>query len=84
MTEVADLQAQLKASKLEKEQLEEETKKLRKELENFNNSFFEEIEDLKYNYNEELKKKIILEERLKKLSEEFGTQVNSPANTSVD
>ena len=56
MTEVADLQAQLKASKLEKEQLEEETKKLRKELENFNNSFFEEIEDLKYNYNEELKK----------------------------
>ncbi|XP_040518226.1 LOW QUALITY PROTEIN: centrosomal protein of 290 kDa isoform X1 [Gallus gallus] len=84
MTEVADLQAQLKASKLEKEQLEEETKKLRKELENFNNSFFEEIEDLKYNYNEELKKNIILEERLKKLSEECGTQVNSPANTSVD
>ncbi|XP_048790573.1 centrosomal protein of 290 kDa isoform X2 [Lagopus muta] len=84
MTEVADLQAQLKASELEKEQLKEETKKLRKELENFNPSFFEEIEDLKYNYNEELKKNIILEERLKKLSEEFGMQVDSPANTSVD
>ncbi|XP_042672239.1 centrosomal protein of 290 kDa isoform X1 [Centrocercus urophasianus] len=84
MTEVADLQAQLKASELEKEQLQEETKKLRKELENFNPSFFEEIEDLKYNYNEELKKNIILEERLKKLSEEFGMQVDSPANTSVD
>ncbi|XP_042745370.1 centrosomal protein of 290 kDa [Lagopus leucura] len=84
MTEVADLQAQLKASELEKEQLKEETKKLRKELENFNPSFFEEIEDLKYNYNEELKKNIILEERLKKLSEEFGMQVISPANTSVD
>uniref|UniRef100_A0A803YAR7 Centrosomal protein 290 n=1 Tax=Meleagris gallopavo TaxID=9103 RepID=A0A803YAR7_MELGA len=55
-----------------------------KELENFNPSFFEEIEDLKYNYNEELKKNILLEERLKKLSEEFGMQVDSPANTSVD
>ncbi|XP_031445488.1 centrosomal protein of 290 kDa isoform X1 [Phasianus colchicus] len=84
MTEVADLQAQLKASELEKEQLKEETKRLRKELENFNPSFFEEIEDLKYNYNEELKKNILLEERLKKLSEEFGMQVDSPANTSVD
>ncbi|XP_072208078.1 centrosomal protein of 290 kDa isoform X3 [Excalfactoria chinensis] len=84
MTEVADLQAQLKASELEKEQLKEETKKMRKELENFNPSFFEEIEDLKYNYNEELKKNILLEERLKKLSEEFGMQVDSPANSSVD
>ncbi|NXC37868.1 CE290 protein, partial [Penelope pileata] len=84
MTEVADLQAELKASEFEKEQLKEETKKLRKELENFNPSFFEEIEDLKYNYNEEVKKNIILEEKLKKLSEEFGMQVDSPANTSVD
>uniref|UniRef100_A0A8B9E6B8 Centrosomal protein 290 n=1 Tax=Anser cygnoides TaxID=8845 RepID=A0A8B9E6B8_ANSCY len=62
----------------------EETKKLRKELENFNPSFFEEIEDLKYNYNEEVKKNIILEERLKQLSEEFGIQVDSPANVSID
>ncbi|XP_065599275.1 centrosomal protein of 290 kDa [Cyrtonyx montezumae] len=83
MTEIADLQAQLKASELEKEQLKEETKKLREELENFNPSFFEEIEDLKYNYNEELKKNIILEERLKKLSEGFGIPVDSPADTSV-
>ncbi|XP_040413951.1 centrosomal protein of 290 kDa isoform X2 [Cygnus olor] len=84
MTDVADLQAQLKASELEKQQLKEETKKLRKELENFNPSFFEEIEDLKYNYNEEVKKNIILEERLKQLSEEFGIQVDSPANVSID
>uniref|UniRef100_A0A8B9QPS7 Centrosomal protein 290 n=1 Tax=Anas platyrhynchos TaxID=8839 RepID=A0A8B9QPS7_ANAPL len=55
----------------------EETKKLRRELENFNPSFFEEIEDLKYNYNEEVKKNIILEERLKQLSEEFGIHVDS-------
>ncbi|CAM9993660.1 unnamed protein product [Bubo scandiacus] len=84
MTEVADLQTQLKASELEKQQLKEETKKLRRELENFNPSFFEEIEDLKYNYNEELKKNIILEERLKQISQEFGIQVHSPGNISVD
>ncbi|XP_075564613.1 centrosomal protein of 290 kDa isoform X9 [Pelecanus crispus] len=84
MTEVADLQIQLKDSELEKQQLQEETKKLRRELENFHPSFFEEIEDLKYNYNEEVKKNIILEERLKQLSEEFGIQVDSSGNVSVD
>ncbi|OPJ85787.1 centrosomal protein of isoform A [Patagioenas fasciata monilis] len=84
MREVADLQTQLKASELEKQQLKEETKKLRRELENFNPSFFEEIEDLKYNYNEEVKKNIILEERLKQLSEEFGIQGDSPGNVSID
>ncbi|XP_075006769.1 centrosomal protein of 290 kDa isoform X4 [Calonectris borealis] len=84
MTKVADLQTQLKASELEKQQLKEETKKLRRELENFDPSFFEEIEDLKYNYNEEVKKNIILEERLKQLSGEFGIQVDSPDNVSVD
>ncbi|NXA10936.1 CE290 protein, partial [Sapayoa aenigma] len=84
MTEVADLQIQLKALELEKQQLKEETKKLRRELENYDPSFFEELEDLKYNYNEEVKKNIILEERLKQLSEEFGIQVHSPGNISGD
>ncbi|XP_054686024.1 centrosomal protein of 290 kDa isoform X1 [Grus americana] len=84
MTEVADLQTQLEASELENQQLKEETKKLRRELENFGPSFFEEIEDLKYNYNEEVKKNIILEEKIKQLSEEFGIQVDSPGNVSVD
>uniref|UniRef100_A0A8C5X331 Centrosomal protein 290 n=1 Tax=Malurus cyaneus samueli TaxID=2593467 RepID=A0A8C5X331_9PASS len=72
MTEMADLQSQLEASELEKQQLKEETKELRRELETYNPSFFEELEDLKYNYNEEVKKNIILEERLKQLYEEFG------------
>ncbi|KAM9247903.1 centrosomal protein of 290 kDa [Leptosomus discolor] len=84
VTDVTDLQIQLKASELEKEQLKEEIQKLRRELENFDPSFFEEIEDLKYNYNEEVKKNIILEERLKKISEEFGIQVDSPGSVSVD
>ncbi|NXM58913.1 CE290 protein, partial [Illadopsis cleaveri] len=74
MTEMADLQSQLEASELEKQQLKEETKELRRELETYNPSFFEELEDLKYNYKEEVKKNIILEERLKQLYEEFSIQ----------
>ncbi|NWX37869.1 CE290 protein, partial [Notiomystis cincta] len=82
-TEMADLQSQLEASELEKQQLKEETKELRRELETYSPSFFEELEDLKYNYNEEVKKSIILEERLKQLYDEFGIQ-DSPGNISVD
>ncbi|XP_039917412.1 centrosomal protein of 290 kDa isoform X3 [Hirundo rustica] len=81
MTEMADLQSQLEVSELEKQQLKEETKELRRELETYSPSFFEELEDLKYNYKEEVKKNIILEERLKQLYEEFGIQ---DSNTSVD
>ncbi|XP_068792778.1 centrosomal protein of 290 kDa isoform X1 [Struthio camelus] len=84
MTEIADLQTQLRASDLEKQQLKEEIKKLSRELDNFDPSFFEEIEDLKYNYSEEVKKNIILEERLKQLSEEFGIQVDIPVNVAGD
>ncbi|NXF97424.1 CE290 protein, partial [Eubucco bourcierii] len=84
MTEVAELQTRLKASELENQQLKEETKKLRQELDNLDPSLFEEIEDLKYNYNEEIKKNILLEERLKKLSEELSTQVDSPCSASAD
>ncbi|XP_068855985.1 centrosomal protein of 290 kDa [Aphelocoma coerulescens] len=83
MSEMADLQSQLEASELEKQQLKEETKELKRELETYNPSFFEELEDLKYNYNEEVKKNIILEERLKQLYEESGIQ-DSPGNISVD
>uniref|UniRef100_G1KLB8 Centrosomal protein 290 n=1 Tax=Anolis carolinensis TaxID=28377 RepID=G1KLB8_ANOCA len=59
-------------------------RKLKNELDNFDPSFFEEIEDLKYNYNEEVKKNIILEERLKTLSEQFGVKVDIPARVSID
>ncbi|KAM7178898.1 centrosomal protein of 290 kDa isoform 3-T4 [Macrochelys suwanniensis] len=84
MVDVVDLQTQLQASDLEKQQLTEEIKQLKRELDNFDPSFFEEIEDLKYNYNEEVKKNIILEEKLKKLSEQIGLQVDIPANVSID
>uniref|UniRef100_G1L6I2 Centrosomal protein 290 n=1 Tax=Ailuropoda melanoleuca TaxID=9646 RepID=G1L6I2_AILME len=79
---VKDLETQLKTSDLEKQHLKEEIKKLKKELENFDPSFFEEIEDLKYNYKEEVKKNILLEEKLKKLSEQCGVELTSPVAAS--
>ncbi|XP_030069982.1 centrosomal protein of 290 kDa [Microcaecilia unicolor] len=84
MEEVVDLEIQMKTSNLEKEGLKEEIKKLKRELDHFDPSFFEEIEDLKYNYNEEVKKNIILEERLKNLSEQFGVQVDIPVSISAN
>ena len=40
---------------------------LKKELTNFGPDFFEEIEDLKYNYKQALEKNILYEERLQQL-----------------
>ncbi|XP_054864905.1 centrosomal protein of 290 kDa isoform X3 [Amphiprion ocellaris] len=65
----------LQAAETEKTKLQTEVKKLKKELENFDPAFFEEIEDLKYNYNLEVKKNILLEEQLKK----FKLDVLKPA-----
>uniref|UniRef100_A0AAQ5X7V3 Centrosomal protein of 290kDa coiled-coil region domain-containing protein n=1 Tax=Amphiprion ocellaris TaxID=80972 RepID=A0AAQ5X7V3_AMPOC len=64
----------LQAAETEKTKLQTEVKKLKKELENFDPAFFEEIEDLKYNYNLEVKKNILLEEQLKKVCDQFGVQ----------
>lgn len=79
---INDLETHLRKSELEKQHLKEEIKKLKKELENFDPSFFEEIEDLKYNYKEEVKKNILLEEKLNKLSEQFGFELPSPLAAS--
>lgn len=54
-----------------------------KELANFDPTFFEELEDLKFNYNVEVKKNIILEEQLRKLSERFGVEVDIPLDGSL-
>ncbi|XP_027399008.1 centrosomal protein of 290 kDa isoform X3 [Bos indicus x Bos taurus] len=82
MEKIKDLETQLRTSDMEKQHLKEEIQKLKKELENFDPSFFEEIEDLKYNYKEEMKKNILLEEKLKKLSEQFGVELTSPVAAS--
>lgn len=69
----------LRASETEKTKLQTEVNKLKKELENFDPTFFEEIEDLKYNYNLEVKKNILLEEELKKVCDRFGVKAEMPS-----
>ncbi|XP_053538078.1 centrosomal protein of 290 kDa isoform X3 [Ictalurus punctatus] len=78
-----ELQAQIKSSSAEKSQLQDEVSRMTKELANFDPTFFEELEDLKFNYNVEVKKNIILEEQLKKLSERFGVEVDIPTEGSL-
>ncbi|GLD61613.1 centrosomal protein of 290 kDa [Lates japonicus] len=73
------LRTLLQAAETEKTKLQTEVKKLKKELENFDPTFFEEIEDLKYNYNLEVKKNILLEEQLKKVCSQFGVKVEIPS-----
>uniref|UniRef100_A0A672Z2V0 Centrosomal protein 290 n=1 Tax=Sphaeramia orbicularis TaxID=375764 RepID=A0A672Z2V0_9TELE len=64
---------------MEKAQLQSQIQKLRKELESFDPTFFEEIEDLKYNYNLEVKKNILLEEQLRKVCDQFGVEAELPS-----
>ncbi|XP_077066811.1 centrosomal protein of 290 kDa isoform X8 [Siphateles boraxobius] len=76
-----ELQEQIKAANTEKKKLQDEVRKLTQELKSFDPTFFEELEDLKFNYNEEVKKNIILEEQLKKLSHKFGVAI--PVDVSI-
>ena len=49
---------------------------LKKELENFGPDFFEEIEDLKYNYQKAVERNVKYEEQLSQLSQQFGVDVD--------
>ncbi|XP_078805354.1 centrosomal protein of 290 kDa isoform X6 [Oryzias latipes] len=73
------LQNLLREAEAEKTRLRSEVQKLKKELQNFDPAFFEELEDLKFNYNVELKKNFLLEEQLKKVCERFGVKVDVPS-----
>ncbi|XP_055078613.1 centrosomal protein of 290 kDa [Periophthalmus magnuspinnatus] len=73
--ELLKLESRLERSESERAQLQTEVQKLRNELATFDPAFFEEIEDLKYNYNVELKKNILLEEQLKKVCQQFGADL---------
>uniref|UniRef100_A0A8D2ZEC6 Centrosomal protein 290 n=1 Tax=Scophthalmus maximus TaxID=52904 RepID=A0A8D2ZEC6_SCOMX len=76
---LAKLRTRLQAAETEKVKLHAEVHKLQRELENFDPTFFEEIEDLKYNYNLEVKKNILLEEQLRKVCDRFGVTVELPS-----
>lgn len=56
--------------------LQKEVEHLKNQLNNFNEDFFEEIEDLKYNYSQSVKKNLLYENQLKIYSEQFGFEVN--------
>lgn len=51
---------------------------LRKELEAFDPAFFEEIEDLKYNYQKSVERNVLYERQLRQFSRQFGVDVNIP------
>lgn len=51
---------------------------LRKELEAFDPAFFEEIEDLKYNYQKAVERNVLYERQLRQMSRQFGVDVNIP------
>ncbi|XP_048867180.1 centrosomal protein of 290 kDa isoform X2 [Brienomyrus brachyistius] len=74
--DVAALLAALKQADVDKRQLQDEVKRIKKELENFDPTFFDELEDLKFNYNLEVKKNILLEEKVKQLSDQLGVEVD--------
>uniref|UniRef100_A0A8C7LCR6 Centrosomal protein 290 n=1 Tax=Oncorhynchus kisutch TaxID=8019 RepID=A0A8C7LCR6_ONCKI len=76
--------AQRVASQLQEQvSVRAEVKKMKMELENFDPTFFEEIEDLKFNYNLEVKKNIVLEEQLKKVCEQFGVAAADIPDVSI-
>uniref|UniRef100_A0A6Q2Y5Q7 Centrosomal protein of 290kDa coiled-coil region domain-containing protein n=1 Tax=Esox lucius TaxID=8010 RepID=A0A6Q2Y5Q7_ESOLU len=64
-------------------QFQVEIKKMKRELENFDPTFFDDIEDLKFNYNLEVKKNIVLEEQLKKVCEQFGVAAADIPDMSI-
>uniref|UniRef100_A0AAY5L8N9 Centrosomal protein of 290kDa coiled-coil region domain-containing protein n=1 Tax=Esox lucius TaxID=8010 RepID=A0AAY5L8N9_ESOLU len=78
-----ELQALLKTTDQDKRQLQVEIKKMKRELENFDPTFFDDIEDLKFNYNLEVKKNIVLEEQLKKVCEQFGVAAADIPDMSI-
>ncbi|XP_014672525.1 PREDICTED: centrosomal protein of 290 kDa-like [Priapulus caudatus] len=78
MNENIDLKVALRSAQQENEQLRSDSSKMRKELGNFDPSFFEELEDLKYNYQQAVQKNSQYEEKLTQLSHQFGIDVQIP------
>ena len=76
--EVIDVRMELKAVELEKDKYRKEVDKLKKELGNFGPEFFEEIEDLKYNYKQSVQRNVLLEEKVKQVARQFGVSIDIP------
>ncbi|XP_077423509.1 centrosomal protein of 290 kDa isoform X2 [Vanacampus margaritifer] len=65
-TDNRKLKGLLKLAEVEKSKLESKVQQLKDELGKLDAAFFDEIEDLKYNYNVEVKKNVVLEAQLRK------------------
>ncbi|XP_055955000.1 centrosomal protein of 290 kDa-like [Patella vulgata] len=78
MEENVDVSMNLKSVALERDKYKFEVSKLKKELDNFGPDFFEEIEDLKYNYKQAVQKNVLYEEKLLNISKQFGIDLNIP------
>ncbi|KAF6025546.1 hypothetical protein EB796_016137 [Bugula neritina] len=65
----------LYATQQERDKFKMENEKLKRELANFGPEFFEEIEDLKYNYQESEIRNAQLEEKLNELCKQFGVSL---------
>ncbi|XP_051917159.1 centrosomal protein of 290 kDa-like isoform X5 [Hippocampus zosterae] len=66
-TESRKLKSLLKSVEAEKSKLEAQVQQLKDELGKLDATFFDEIEDLKYNYNAEVKKNVVLEAQLREM-----------------
>lgn len=78
-----ELRTELGVTKLEKEKLAADNQKLKRELDAFDPSFFEELEDLKYNYKKSVERNVLYERQLRNLSRQFGVQVQIEADGSI-
>ncbi|KAJ8314697.1 hypothetical protein KUTeg_006847 [Tegillarca granosa] len=78
MDENVEVKMELKSVTLDRDKLNLEVQRLKKELKNFGPDFFEEIEDLKYNYKQILERNLLYEEKLQQLSRQFGVPVDIP------
>lgn len=68
----------------EKKKLLSENKKLKDELKGLDNSFFEEIEDMKYALQQSSKLNVQYEQVIKKLCKQYGVSYNSLMGENVD
>ncbi|OWF51997.1 centrosomal protein of 290 kDa-like [Mizuhopecten yessoensis] len=78
MNENVELKMNLKTIETDKNRQRLETERLKKELDNFGPDFFEEVEDLKYNYKQSVEKNVLYEEKLQQLSQQLGISITIP------
>ena len=57
---------------------------MKKDLGAFDQNFFEELEDLKYNYQEAVKRNVQYEEKLNGLAKQYGFSINAWYDMSLE